>query len=58
MGKRKHFPGKPGEGTEFRAERVAEVSRKLAEGFYTGEQGVDGLSDVLASQMMELLFSE
>lgn len=58
MGKRKHFPGRPGEGIEMRQERVAEVSRKLAEGFYTGEKGIEGLSDVLASQMMEVLFSD
>ena len=58
MGKRKHFPGRPGQGAELREERVAEVSRKLSEGYYTGEKGIDGLSDVLASQMMELLFSE
>lgn len=58
MGKRKNFPGRPGEGAELREQRVAEVNRKLSEGFYTGEKGIDGLSDVLASQMMELLFPE
>lgn len=58
MGKRKNFPGRPGEAEEPRHERVAEVSRKLAAGFYTGEKGIDGLTDVLASQMMEVLFSD
>ena len=54
MGKRKHFPGRPGEGQELRADRVAEVSRKLASGFYTDDKGIDGLSELLAAQIMEV----
>jgi hypothetical protein len=57
MGKRKDFPDQDGEGTEDRAARVAEIARKVANGFYTNPAGIDAIADDMSYSIVETLYT-
>ena len=57
MGKRKDFPDQEGEGTEDRAARVAEIAKKVADGFYTNPAGIDAIADDMSHSIVGSLYT-
>ena len=58
MGKRKDFPSLTGDGIESRSERVERARKRVEDGFYSGERGVEFLANSLASLVLEEFYTE